>query len=101
MVDRINGGPLGQPRRLDSNPSSNATNAADTGATSPLESATASAADSSLVDRARTAIAGSDGIDRQKVEAIKTAIRNGEFTVDSEQVAKAFVDLERLTDPSA
>ena len=101
MVDRINGGSLGQPRRLDNNPTASSAKASESTASSVVNSANTATTDSSLVDRTRTEIANSDGIDRQKVEAIKTAIRNGEFTVDSEQVAKAFVDLERLTDPSA
>jgi len=39
-------------------------------------------------------------VDRQKVEAIKTAIRNGEFSIDADQVARAFIDLELQTNPA-
>ena len=39
----------------------------------------------------------SDGIDRQKVEAIKTAIRNGEFNIDAKKVAEAMINMEATT----
>ncbi|WP_372864673.1 flagellar biosynthesis anti-sigma factor FlgM [Spongiibacter sp.] len=97
MVDRINGTPSGQPRRLDNSSQASSGKAAvsvnDTGnlVTTPQES--------NLIERSRAEVAASDGVDRQQVEAIKTAIRNGEFSIDADQVAKAFVDLELLTAP--
>jgi negative regulator of flagellin synthesis FlgM len=50
-----------------------------------------------LLERTRAQVNSSDGIDRQKVEAIKTAIRNGEFTIDANKVAAALVNMEALS----
>lgn len=94
MVERIQGSPMGQPRRVDSG---NASSKAEGSPTTPASSAPAASADSNLLERARISIEGSDGVDRQKVDAIKTAIRNGEFRVDAEQLARAFIDFERQT----
>jgi negative regulator of flagellin synthesis FlgM len=96
MVDRIDGSSLSQARKLDSG---------RTGASSPNQSATPTAgsaekpsvAETPLVERTRAQVASSDGIDRQKVEAIKTAIRNGEFNIDANKVAEALVNMEALT----
>lgn len=96
MVDRIQGGPTSQLKRLDNSAPVGSSKSRSSDASA--EHRTASA-DTSLVERSRVAIAASDGIDREKVEAIKTAIRNGELKIDSEGLAKAFIDFERLTEP--
>lgn len=95
MVDRIPGGPAGQLKRLDTSPPAGSSKSRGSDAHPGRPQASA---DASLVERSRAAIAASDGIDREKVEAIKTAIRNGELKIDSEGLAKAFIDFERLTD---
>ena len=49
------------------------------------------------MERTRVQINNSDGIDRQKVDAIKTAIRNGEFNIDATKVAEAMINMESHT----
>lgn len=97
MVERINGSPVGQPRRIDSG---NASQKAEDSKDVTTSANPASSAETSLLERARAGIDASDGVDRQKVEAIKTAIRNGEFSIDADQVARAFIDLELQTNPA-
>jgi flagellar biosynthesis anti-sigma factor FlgM len=38
------------------------------------------------------------GFDRAKVDAIKTALREGTYPLDSRKIAESFVALERLID---
>lgn len=96
MIYRVDGpsqgqtNSLGSSRSTDKSPSSKAT-------TEVTNSPAKSTVDTPLLASAQTAVNASDGIDRQKVDAIKNAIRNGEFTVDANRVAAAFVDLEMLT----
>lgn len=97
MVERINGSPVGQPRRIDSG---NASQKAESSQDTSQANAAATSAETSLLERARAGVEASDGVDRQKVEAIKTAIRNGEFSIDADQVARAFIDLELQTNPA-
>ena len=96
MIYRIDGSPPGQTGKLD-NGRSTATSNQSTAATGSVDSVKANTTDAPLMTQTKTAINGSDGIDRQKVEAIKTAIRNGEFAIDARRVAAAFVDLEMMT----
>lgn len=96
MVDRIDSSSLNQARKLDTSRGGAAPKAS---ASAPVASIPQkeSTVETPLLERTRAEIASSDGIDRQKVEDIKTAIRNGEFSVDADEVAKAFIDLEMLT----
>jgi len=48
----------------------------------------------SLLARAERASAGAQEIQQSKVDDIKAAIRRGEFRIDSQAVAKAFLDME-------
>ena len=67
------------------------------GSSETAKAGSAAPVDAPLAASAKAAINASDGIDRQKVDAIKNAIRNGEFEIDAKRVAQAFVDLEMLT----
>ncbi len=96
MIYRIDGTPPGQTGKLDSSRSSTQ-RSQDNGLSDIASAPSTPAADAPLMSQTRTAISASDGIDRQKVEAIKNAIRNGEFAVDAKRVAAAFIDLEMMT----
>jgi negative regulator of flagellin synthesis FlgM len=48
-----------------------------------------------LSDTARS-IAASEAFDREKVEAIKLAISEGNYPLDSRRIAENFLALERL-----
>ncbi len=95
MVDRIDSSSLNQARKLDTSRSGAATKSTGAAPVSPMPQRE-STVETSLLQRTSAEIANSDGVDRQKVEEIKNAIRNGEFSVDADEVAKAFIDLEML-----
>lgn len=69
-------------------------------ASAPPASAAASAArtsqagNSSLLARATMAAHNAPEVDQSRVDAIKTAIARGEFRVDAEATARAFIDME-------
>ena len=94
MVDRIDGTNSLKPNRR---PEQERGSAAVGGAAGKLGGNRPNQPDTPLLEGTRLAVANSDGIDRQKVDAIKTAIRNGEFQIDAKAVARAFVDLEVMT----
>lgn len=99
MVDRINQAGIGPNRKLDNTAGKpvsgqEADKTAGGSDTTAAKAAQANTVDTGLVNRTQANIEASDGIDRGKVEAIKTAIRNGEFAIDAQAVAKAFVELE-------
>ncbi|MCB1755438.1 MAG: flagellar biosynthesis anti-sigma factor FlgM [Gammaproteobacteria bacterium] len=48
------------------------------------------------IERLSAALAQGDVVDRAKVEKIRAAIANGEYSVDSDRVAKKFLELEKL-----
>lgn len=98
MIDRLDGSSLGQLRKLESG-SAGGSKSEDVGASTAAatNNKPSSAAETPLMERARTQVNNSDGIDRQKVDAIKTAIRNGEFNIDATKVAEAMVNMEALT----
>ncbi len=50
-----------------------------------------------LTETARRTMAD-PGFDRAKVDAIKTALREGTYPLDSRKIAESFVALERLID---
>jgi negative regulator of flagellin synthesis FlgM len=50
-----------------------------------------------LSEAARTALQ-TDAFDRGKVEAIKQALRDGNYPLDSRRIAESFVAFERLID---
>lgn len=96
MVDRISNTGLPQNRLLDSQRSASSEKS---GAADPTGSASASTdnvVQTPLMEQVRAQVAASDGIDRAKVDEIKTAIRNGEFQVDANRVAQAFIELEGM-----
>lgn len=97
MIYRIDGGSPSQTGKLDT---SRTPGKADTSNASSAANAPASnqpKADAPLLASARSAVNNSDGIDRAKVEAIKTAIRNGEYVVDAKRLAAAFIDMEMVS----
>jgi negative regulator of flagellin synthesis FlgM len=98
MIDRLDSSSLGQLRKLESGNAggskSEDVGASAAGATNNKASPTA---ETPLMERTRTQVNNSDGIDRQKVDAIKTAISNGEFNIDATKVAEAMVNMETLT----
>ncbi|MBD2858409.1 flagellar biosynthesis anti-sigma factor FlgM [Spongiibacter sp. KMU-158] len=105
MVDRITNSGMGPTRKPDSARTNESTNteSAKTDSSRDLSKAeqtsvrnTLTTVDTGLVSRTQEEVNASDGIDRAKVEAIKTAIRNGEFSIDAKAVAKAFVNLEMM-----
>jgi len=51
-----------------------------------------------LSEAARRSMAADPGFDRAKVDAIKTALREGTYPLDSRKMAESFVALERLID---
>jgi negative regulator of flagellin synthesis FlgM len=50
-----------------------------------------------LSEAARSALQA-DTFDRSKVEAIKLALRDGNYPLDSRRIAESFVAIERLSD---
>lgn len=96
MINRVDGTPPGQIGKLDSSRGSAQPNQNSGAVGAPIASGMPTI-DASLMNQTRNALAASEGIDRQKVEAVKTAIRNGEFAVDAKRVAAAFIDLEMMT----
>lgn len=98
MVDRLDGSSLGQLRKLEGG-RTGATKSEDVSASTAAtaNNKPSSTAETSLMERTRTQVNNSDGIDRQKVDAIKTAIRNGEFNIDASKLAEAMVNMEALT----
>jgi negative regulator of flagellin synthesis FlgM len=97
MVDRIDGSSLSQTRKLDSGRTGASKSEGAEASTAAASTAKASTVETPLLERTREQVSSSDGIDRQKVEAIKTAIRNGEFNIDANKVAAALVNMEALT----
>jgi len=59
-----------------------------------LESKPVGGRNESLLSRAARANANTPEVQQSKVDDIKAAIRRGEFKVDSQAVAKAFLDME-------
>ena len=98
MVDRLDGSSLSQLRKLEGGRTggSKSENVAPNTAAN-VTSNQPSIAETPLMERTRVEVNSSDGIDRQKVDAIKTAIRNGEFNIDAQKVAEALVNMETLT----
>jgi negative regulator of flagellin synthesis FlgM len=72
-----------------------ATQAADTGSTPTLEKTSAGADKLSLSNVAQKVMAQPD-FDRSKVEAIKQAIKDGNYPVNPRRIAENFVALERM-----
>lgn len=97
MIYRIDGGSTSQTGKLDSGrPTAKAANGGAANKVDAPASGTGKA-DTPLLASARSAVNNSDGIDRAKVDAIKTAIRNGEFAVDAKRLAAAFVEMELVS----
>ncbi|WP_269620457.1 flagellar biosynthesis anti-sigma factor FlgM [Zhongshania sp. BJYM1] len=98
MVERLNGSSLSQPRKVDSGRTDgNKPESVGASKTSTIGSNPSSITETPLMERTRVEVNSSDGIDRQKVEAIKTAIRNGEFNIDAKKVAEAMINMEATT----
>jgi negative regulator of flagellin synthesis FlgM len=97
MVDRINNTGISHGRRIDTG-RTNTADSSKTATAKETESSTTSGSrmEGSVVERTREEINASDGIDRQKVDAIKTAIRNGEYSINAKAVAEAFINLEMM-----
>lgn len=50
------------------------------------------------IERLSTALAQGDVVDREKVDKIRSAIANGEYSVDTDRIAKKFLELEKQLD---
>lgn len=97
MVDRIDGSSLSQTRKLDSGRTGASKSEGATASPAAADTAKTPQLETPLLERTRAQVNSSDGIDLQKVEAIKTAIRNGEFTIDANKVAAALINMEAVT----
>ena len=97
MVDRLDGSSLSQLRKVESGRAGGNKSEGVGANAAPTSKQAPSVTKTPLMERTRVQINNSDGIDRQKVDAIKTAIRNGEFNIDSAKVAEAMVNMESLT----
>ncbi|CAA0099928.1 flagellar biosynthesis anti-sigma factor FlgM [Zhongshania aliphaticivorans] len=96
MVDRLDGSSLSQLRKLDGGRAGDSKSEGVGANTAPANNAPPMT-ETPLMERTRGQINSSDGIDRQKVDAIKTAIRNGEFNIDATKVVEAMIHMESLT----
>ncbi len=102
MVDKIDGPSPGPARKPDSARTPAATPAGRPG--EPVSEASPTTAvrpesevvESTLLKRAESEVNNAPDVDRQQINRIKEAISNGEFQVDPERVAKAFIELEAL-----
>jgi len=91
MVSKIDNTTPGALRRLDIARGERATQ----GSASPLaESRPAGAASGSLMARARELATSAPEIDQSRVDSIKDAIARGEYRIDPEATARAFIDME-------
>lgn len=98
MVDRLDGSSLGQLRKLEGGRTGGSKSEGVGASTAtPINNNPSAAAETPLMERTRMQVNNSDGIDRQKVDAIKTAIRNGEFNIDAKKVVEAMVNMETIT----
>lgn len=97
MVDKIHGFGATPLRRHDAGRAEAHTTGKP--ATAPAAGASAGSVSSvrgdSLLARASQAMADTPEIDQKKVDDIKAAISRGEFKVDAQAVARAFLDMER------
>lgn len=99
MVDRIDSSGI-QPRRPElaagksAESGSGRSEVAEIAATNPL--ASGELGNTSTYEQLKQRVNDSGDIDRQKVEDIKLALKRGEFTIDTQRVAKAVVELEQL-----
>ena len=97
MIYRIDGGSPSQTGKLDTSRASGKAGTSNAPSQIEAPSTGMSKADAPLLASARSAVNSSDGIDRAKVDAIKTAIRNGEYVVDAKRLAAAFIDMEMVS----
>lgn len=92
MISKIDNSPAGVVRRNETaraDNSAKSANAAPAGEARPLR-----AAGSSLLERASLLAAAAPDIDQARVDSIKAAIANGEYRLDAEATARAFIDME-------
>ncbi len=95
MVSKIDSSTPGVLRRIESARSESATKAAGSPAASSVASSRqAPAASSSLLARASQLAAAAPEIDQERVDGIKDAIARGEYHIDPEATARAFIDME-------
>lgn len=97
MVDRLDGSSLSQLRKVESGRAGGSKSEDVSANTVTTSNQAPSVTETPLMERTRVQINNSDGIDRQKVDAIKTAIRNGEFNIDATKVAEAMINMESHT----
>lgn len=98
MVDRIDGSSLSQLRKIEGGRSNGEkSDSVSTDSVSASSGNPSSITETPLMERTRVQVNNSDGVDRQKVDAIKTAIRNGEFNIDAKKVVEAMVNMETIT----
>ena len=50
------------------------------------------------IERLSNALAEGEAVDKAKVEKIRTMIANGEYKVDAENIARKFLELEKMLD---
>ena len=50
------------------------------------------------IERLSNALAEGEAVDKAKVEKIRTMIANGEYKVDADNIARKFLELEKMLD---
>lgn len=94
MVGKIDGTPLGGPvRRTDGIAAGKASAPAD-GSESARPAETARDTRSSLLERARQAADEAPEVDQGRIDRIREAIVSGEYRIDPEATARAFIAME-------
>lgn len=96
MVSKIDNSTPGSLRRVDTARAEGVAKAQSTAtAAGPAcASQPARAAAGSLLERATQLAAAAPEVDQARVDSIKAAIANGEYRIDPEATARAFIDME-------
>ena len=96
MVDKIDNSGMPQSRRLEpsnSRPAPVSEGESQQPAAAPAETASRGV---STYEQLQSKVSETGDIDREKVEQVKAAIQNGEYTVNAQRIAQAVIDLEHL-----
>lgn len=92
MISKIDNSPASSLRRTET---ARADNSAKGASAAPAgEARTLRTAGGSLLERASLLAAATPDIDQARVDSIKAAIANGEYRLDAEATARAFIDME-------
>ncbi len=93
MVSKIDNSTPGMLRRVDSARTEGLARSANTPATDSASQPSRAPA-GSLLERATTLAAAAPEIDQARVDSIKAAIAQGEYRIDPEATARAFIAME-------